>query len=154
DRNPFFYSYDSPKVYSDPLPFEVVDSDVTNLELKAQRGVTLEGVVVPDGITNKKNLLRLMNLRISASVIPTRNRIRVLAMNFSATIAAGSFQIEGLTPGRVSLFLASSGMDAVNGFSITRIERNGIVQEQGGVELQAGQNAPVRVFVTYGTAII
>jgi protocatechuate 3,4-dioxygenase beta subunit len=154
DRNPFFSPNDSPKIYSDPVPFEVIDGDVTNLEVKAQRGVTLTGVVVPDGISNKQVLARIMNLRIVANMIPNPNSMRVLTMSRFATVAAdGSFQIEGLAPGRVSLYLTSANGDS-RGFSITRTEQNGVVQNQG-VELQPGQNATgVRVFLTYGTSVI
>jgi hypothetical protein len=155
DRSPFFMSTDSPKLYSDPVPFEVIDGDITNLEVKAQRGVTLSGVVVPDGITDRRVLARLPNLRMAANLIPNPNGLRVIAMSRSAPVAAdGSFQIEGLAPGKVSLYLFSAnGIDS-RGFSITRTEQNGVVQTRG-LDLQPGQNATgVRVFLTYGTSVI
>src|SRR5712692_1771035 len=56
--------------YSDPLIFEVLDGDVTNLEIKAQRGLNLSGAIVAESITDKSALARLSSLRISANVTP------------------------------------------------------------------------------------
>src|SRR5215510_945979 len=43
----------SPQVYSDPVPFEILDSDVSNLEIKAQHGLGISGVVILEGFTEK-----------------------------------------------------------------------------------------------------
>src|SRR5438045_8820621 len=43
-----------PDVYSDPVPFEVADSDVTNVEIKARIGLRISGVGVLGGITDKE----------------------------------------------------------------------------------------------------
>src|SRR5713226_3463790 len=59
--------------YSDPLVFEVLDGDVANLEIKAQRGLNLSGVIVAESITDKNALARLSSIRIAANVRPTNS---------------------------------------------------------------------------------
>ncbi len=140
--------------YSDPLVFEVLDGDVANLEIKAQRGLNLSGVVVAESITDKSALARLSSIRIAANVRPT-NSIQVMPSLSTSPIGAdGSFQITGLRPGKASLYLSSSGGSNVNGFLITRIEHNGVPQAQG-VEIQPGADTSgVRIYLAYGTGVI
>lgn len=141
--------------YSDPLVFEVLDGDVTNLEIKAQRGLTLSGVVVADSITDKSALAMLSNLRITANVMPAAGTVQVMpGASTSAIGPDGSFQITGLRPGKASLYLSSVGGTNVKGFLITRIEHNGVPQAQG-VEIQPGADTSgVRVFLAFGTGVI
>src|SRR5713226_5274877 len=150
-----FNSNTGPKVYSEPLPFEVIDGDVTNLEIKAQRGLSLSGVIVPEGITDKKALARLSSLMVSGSVEPGPSSIRVYAGGASSPINSdGSFLIEGLRPGNVSLNVgATRAVDSL-GFTISRIEHNGVLQNRV-IELQPGQDTSgVRLYLTYGTGVI
>lgn len=145
--------FDSSGYYSDPTFFEVADSDVANLEVKAVRGLSLSGVVVTEGITNREALATLSAWRITASVSssssPTRN-------SGSSPIGAdGSFLINGLRPGKASINMYPGGGGGVlRGFSITRIERDGVEQPQG-VEISAAQPVTnLQVFVTFGTGTI
>src|SRR5438128_3304319 len=113
--------YGSRDFYSDPTFFEVVDSDVTNLEIKAVRGLSLSGVVVTDGITNKEALTLVPGLKIYGNVPSTVSGVRTYASGLSAIATDGSFQIPGLRPGKASLGLNNYGTPALRGFSITRI---------------------------------
>lgn len=142
----------SPKVYSDPVPFEVLDSDVTNLEIKAQPGQSISGVVVPEGITDRKVLTRLTNLLVSANVNPGTNVLRVYSSSSAAQITAdGTFLIEGLRPGKVSIHIAGNNGPELPGFTMTRIEYNGVVQGRE-IDLPAGQNlSGLKIFITSGT---
>jgi len=141
--------------YSDPVMFEVLDSDVANLEIKAQRGLNLSGVVVAESITDKSALARLSNLRISANVMPASGSVQVMpSLSTSAIGPDGSFQITGLRPGKASVYLSGSSGSDVKGFLITRIEHNGVAQAQG-VEIQPGADTSgVRVYLAYGTGVI
>jgi protocatechuate 3,4-dioxygenase beta subunit len=144
-----------PSVFSDPMPFDVVDGDLTNLELKAQKGLTVSGVVVLDGVNDQKVLAKIPSLKISANVTPTPGSLRVMPEGHSGSIGPdGSFQIGGLRPGKVSLYLmGSSGYDA-KGFSIARIERGGVPQNTG-LDLQPGENlSAVRILLAYGSGVI
>jgi len=135
--------------------FEVLDSDVANLEIKAQRGLNLSGVVVAESITDKSALARLSNLRISANIMPASGSVQVMpSLSTSAIGPDGSFQITGLRPGKASVYLSGSSGSDVKGFLITRIEHNGVAQAQG-VEIQPGADTSgVRVYLAYGTGVI
>jgi hypothetical protein len=144
-----------PGVFSDPLPFDVVDGDITNLEIKAQTGLSVSGVVVLDGITDQKVLAKISSLRIGANVIPTPGSLRVMPEGRSATIGPdGSFQIGGLRPGKVSLYLTGSNFNEARGFSIARVERGGVPQSTG-LDILPGENvSAVRILLAYGSGVI
>jgi protocatechuate 3,4-dioxygenase beta subunit len=143
-----------PKVYSDPLQFEILDADVSNLEIKAQRGLSISGVIVPDGITDKNILSRLSKLQVWANVNPGSSEIRFFNNGSSAQVNPdGGFVIEGLRPGKVSIFVGANGPNS-SGFAMTRVEHNGVVQGRE-IDLPRGQDlSGLRIFVTYGTGVI
>ena len=143
-----------PTVFSDPVPFDVVDGDVTNLEVKAQAGLNVSGVVVPDGIADQKTLARISSLKISANVTPAQGNLRVMPESHSGSIGPdGTFQIAGLRPGKVFLYLSGGGNEA-KGFSITHVEHEGVPQDRG-LDLQPGANlSGVRILLAYGSAVI
>jgi len=147
-------SSSGPSVFSDPLPFDVVDGDITNLEVKAQPGLSVSGVVVADGITDQKVLAKISSLKISANVIPAQGGLRVMPEGHTGSVGPdGSFQIGGLRPGKVSLYLSGFGND-VKGFSIARVERGGVPQNTG-LDLQPGENvSTVRILLAYGSGVI
>lgn len=145
----------SPRFYSDPAPFEVLDSDVTNLEIKAQRGLSISGVVVPDGITDKTVLARISKLMVSGRAEPGPTEIRTFSgSSFSRLNPDGSFSIEGLRPGKVTLDVSEYSGPEAAGFTTTRIESNGqIVNRQ--IDLSPGQSVSgVKIYVAFGTGIV
>jgi len=142
--------YDGGNSYSDPVHFEIIDSDVSGLEVKAVRGLSISGSVIVDSGAPNDLLAQLKQLRISAygsnSSSPQFN-------NGGSSLVGpdGSFQINGLRPGRVTLGL---GAAAARRPSIVRIEHEGVVLTQG-FELQTGQSiSGVRVVITYGAGTI
>lgn len=143
-----------PKVYCDPVVFEIVDGDVTNLEVKANRGLSISGVIVPDGITDKNILARLSKLVVSAFISPRPQALQTFSNSASSPINPdGGFTIEGLRPGRVNLNVGSNRADAL-GFTLTKIELDGAIHSQV-IDLPAGQNlSGLRLHVTYGTGVI
>jgi protocatechuate 3,4-dioxygenase beta subunit len=148
-------SNSGPKVYSDPVVFEVVDSDVTNLDVKAQTGLSITGVVVPEAISDKTALAKLSRLMVTASVNPGPGELRVYPNGAMSPVNSdGSFSLDGLRPGKVSINLGGfNGLDA-QGFTISRIEQNGVTQNRD-VDLQPGQNASgVRIYVAFGTGVV
>ena len=149
--------FDSSGYYSDPTIFEVVDSDVANLEVKAVHGLSLSGVVVTDGITSREALALLPALRISAYVPSSSSSSSSLRTNSSGTSALGadgSFHINGLRPGHATINLNWGSNSALRAFSIMRIERDGVQLPQG-FEIDAGQNLTgLQVYLTYGMGTI
>jgi hypothetical protein len=143
---------DGGNYYSKPIVFEIVDRNVTDLELKALQGLTLSGVVVLESDSGKSTLSQLGSLRIAVSVRtisnpPTNN-------SGSALVSAdGSFMISGLAPGTANLYLYSA-QNPNRRFSSTRIELDG-VDKTLGINLQEGQSiSNLRVLVRYGTGVI
>ncbi len=144
-----------PSVFSDPLTFEVVDDDVTNLEIKAQQGLSLSGVVTIDGISDQKPLATLSSLKLGASVTPPSGSMRIMPEARSSAIAAdGSFSMTGLRPGKVSFYLMGPNGSDTKGFSIARTERGGVAQDRG-VDIQPGEIVSnVRIVLAHGTGVI
>lgn len=145
----------APKFYNEPVPFEVVDGDVTNLEIKAQRGLSISGVVVPDGVLDKSVLAKISNVLIDASVEPSPGAINVYSGGGTSRLNPdGSFLLDGLRPGRVSFNLGYRGPDLPN-FRISRIERDGGVVQNRLIDLSAGQNiSGLRIYLAYGTGVV
>lgn len=145
----------APKFYNEPVPFEVVDGDVTNLEIKAQRGLSISGVVVPDGGMDKSVLAKISNVLIDASVEPSPGAISVYSGGGTSRLNPdGSFLLDGLRPGRVSFNLGYRGPDLPN-FRISRIERDGGVVQNRLIDLSAGQNiSGLRIYLAYGTGVV
>jgi len=150
----FLPTADQPKIYSDPVPFEVTDSDVTNVEVKAQRALSISGVVVPEGITSKNALANISRLMLVGYAQATRSGIETYSSPMTSPIAAdGTFLLEGLKPGIVTLNISSSGLES-RGYVLTRVASGRDLPNRQ-IELMAGQNVSgVRVYLTYGTGII
>ena len=143
---------DGGEFYSNPAYFEIVDKDVTGVELKAIHGLSLSGVVVIDGNVTKDMLAQLAGLRVSASVTPTSGA-QINGSVSSAVAPDGSFQINGLRPGPVAIGLYPNG-PAGKRPTIARIEHDGLGVSQG-FEIQPGQSiSGLRIVVNYGTGSI
>lgn len=146
----------APNVYSDPFPFEITDGDVTNLEIKAQRGLSISGVIVTDGITDKSVLARLPRLVIVALVNPGPGGIRTITNGSTTSINPdGSFSLEGLHPGKVAVDISFNGPDAP-GLTMTHMELGGGVPIQNReVDLSSGQNiSGLKIYLAHGTGVV
>ena len=142
--------FDGGEYYSDPTYFEVIDKDVSGVEIKAIRGLSLSGVVVAEGDGQK--VAQLPGLRVSANSIQS-SRNQFTAGANSAVAADGSFQVNGLRPGRISIGVYASGLSPIRP-TIARIEHGGIGLPQG-FEMQPGQSVSgLRVVISYGTGTI
>lgn len=136
--------------YGDPVLFEVVDKDVTGLELKTVPGFSVSGVVAADGVPTRELLGLLPGLRLSVRSIGDSST-QVGSGGTVAVAPDGSFQVNGLRPGRVSIDVYS----ATSGFtrpSIARIEHDGIGITQG-FDMRDSVSG-LRVVVNYGTGAI
>ena len=138
--------------YSDPAYFEVIDKDVNGVEVKALRGLSLSGIVMTEGDAQRGALAQLTGLRVSASIMQT-SRTQLQSGGSSLVAADGSFQVNGLRPGRISVGVYTSGVSSIRP-SIVRIEHDGIGLPQG-FEIQPGQSVSgLRVVISYGTGTI
>ncbi len=126
---------------ADPVTFDVLDQDVTGLLIKTFVGASLSGVVVIEGARDNSVMAALAQSYISAYI---RNE------NFSSSQSArvkpdGSFRIGGLREGIANFSLYIPGKR----LTISRTERDGVVQSNG-IQIQnAEQVAGIRVIVAY-----
>jgi protocatechuate 3,4-dioxygenase beta subunit len=140
--------------YSDPVLVNVADQDVGGIEVKAMRGTSISGSIVPESMELKEFLRQVPGLRVSASTSPADGRMTPTTMRSfgSAPVAAdGSFTITGLRPGR-----AMFQVDSRNGPqrpSLVKIMVGGIGVSQG-FEIERQPISGVQLVVVYGTGVI
>jgi hypothetical protein len=126
----------------EPNTFEIIDQDVTGLLIKCSTGASLSGMVVLEGSNRNSAAVKFSQLFIGASISgdsDTHGFIVSTKIN-----SDGSFRMGGFPSGTAMFSLEG---DAVGGFTITRIERDGIVQ-QNGIQVKNGEQVTgIRVVV-------
>lgn len=138
------YLREESDLHVEPVTFDVVDQDVTGVELKAFKGASLSGVVVIEGTGTNSVIAALSHSYISANI---RSETANSTSSESAVVKAdGSFRLSGLKPGvlaNVSLYILGKW------HAISRIERDGVVQANE-IQIQnAEQVTGVRAIVAY-----
>jgi protocatechuate 3,4-dioxygenase beta subunit len=138
---------------SDPVTFEIIDQDVSGLVVKTVRGAaTLAGNIVIENTDDKAVFANLLKLRVQGYVQNQNQTPNV--MHTSTIYSDGSFVLSGLEPGAAHLSLGAQDRTLLKGFTVTHIERDGAAQLKG-VEVKNGdQITGVRMFVSYGNAIV
>jgi protocatechuate 3,4-dioxygenase beta subunit len=135
--------------YTDAVQFEITEGNISGLELKLHRGASISGVAVIEGTNDRAALAKLSQLSLGAN-----SETEGLAPPVYAQVKIapdGSFRITGLRPGKIRLYLAT--YPPLPGFSLTRIEREGLPQRE--IEITAGaQVTNVRVVIEYGTGSV
>jgi hypothetical protein len=135
--------------YGDPVYFDITDKDVNGIELKAIPGMSVSGVVTAEGISPAALLAAFPRLRVSAW--PSPQSKDQLASGADAAVASdGSFQIDGLRPGRMALNAYNAGPG--RGPLLARIELNGSTIAQG-LDVQQSISG-IRLILNYGTGAI
>jgi hypothetical protein len=136
--------------YSDLAPFDIVDEDVSGLEIKTRRGSSISGIALLEGLPDRDATEKLAGLRIRAFIQSTEPGAPFSSP--SQIAADGSFRITGLRPGKVRLLFG--GYPPPKGFALTRVERDG-VEQRDGFDITAGEEVSgVRLTIAYGTAVI
>jgi hypothetical protein len=125
----------SPPPESDMRPgiteFELLDADVTGLVIKASNGGSLAGVLVIEGANPADLIANLSQLYMQVHVTHEDRS----TLSGSVPIQRdGSFRIGGLNAGTVRLSINSP-----TGFTVLRIERDGVSQPKG-IPLQNGEH--------------
>lgn len=147
--------YGESDFYSDPVYVDITDKDISGLEIRAIRGLSISGTIVAENMELKGLLRQLPGLRVSANIVPPDGRMTPSTLRSfgSATIAAdGSFQITGLRPGRAQIGI--SAPDPSKRASIVKVAVGGVGVTQG-FEIEPGQSVTgVQVVIAYGTGAI
>jgi hypothetical protein len=140
--------------FSDPTIFEVLDGDVEMVEVRAKRGATISGVAVIEGANDPSLQSKLGELQVSAfsrPTTPTSGGMPSFGSNFKIN-RDGSFRLGGLQTGKVQFNLMTGRTPT--GFSIARVEVDGVPQRDG-VEVAAGQQVNnVRLVLVYGQGVV
>ena len=140
---------------AEPLTFDIVDQDLSNIIVKFSKGASLSGVVVIES-EDKTVFQKLPQMRLMANRVATQSGPVSFGPSSSSMVSAdGSFRIGGLPAGTINIHLSGAmGPFDLKGFAISRIERDGIAFPRG-IEVKEGEQiAGIRVVVAYGNGSI
>lgn len=147
----------STEMRANPVRFEVTDSDITGLVLKAVRGAALSGVVVLEGVDEKSVSKKLSELYVSANVsAPVENPDEDDLHNAMATLVKpdGTFKVSGLRGGTAQVSVTAVGRSNGQEMVLIRIERDGVVQSNGIGIKETEHIQGLRLIVRHSTGAI
>ncbi|HEX4946075.1 MAG TPA: hypothetical protein VFZ34_05410 [Blastocatellia bacterium] len=148
----YLNSEDGSEYYSDAVPFEVLQGDVSGLELKATRGASISGNIAITGTNDPQLLAHFQTFSVHVSNAEGKNAAPSTV--FARPAADGSFRLAGLRPGKVKLALGWNALLAGPRPFLLRVEK-GSAELTEGVLLQAGEHITgVRMIVAYGTGTV
>jgi protocatechuate 3,4-dioxygenase beta subunit len=136
-----------PGLYSEVSKFEVIDADVTGIVINLTPGATITGVAVVENNSDPAVFAALQSFRIFAH---SQNQERVAAPShvLSSINNDGSFSFSGLGPGKARFGLQRYPQPP-KGFTLSRVELDGVVQET--IDVTAGADIKnVRLVFNYG----
>jgi Carboxypeptidase regulatory-like domain len=132
----------------DPVPFEVIDGDVNDVEIKLRAGASVSGTIVIEGMSEQEAATHFRELNLNVSMAPAVNMPRFARPQINAD---GSFRIAGLAAGKGRVLLSSFPRQ---NFRLLRVEREG-VDLTAGFDLADGENlSGLRIVVGFGTGVI
>lgn len=139
----------SSNYFCEPFHFEVKNSDVTGLAVKAQLGGTISGQLIVEGSNESDVTQRLSQLELFAREEASQTQ----PLSAQARIDAdGSFFVGGLPEGQINFFLFP--FRSKSRFFIARVEHNGSEQPQG-IRLAPGEQVRgVRIVLLYGNSSV
>jgi hypothetical protein len=138
--------------YSEPMSFEIKDVDVSGLEVKVTRGLSINGVAV---IESAKPAVRARLAEIGVVAFPVEHS-EMQGMRYARQrlAAGGVFRLAGLRPGKYQLSF-SNGYSSLEGFSILRVERDGVRQPNKLIDVGEGEHVTgVRLVFGYGNSSV
>ncbi len=138
--------------YSEKTVFEISDSDVSGLEVKAIRGSTISGLIVLEGANDPAVQSKLRQMEVEAYIAPNRGLDGHNYGVINSKIGGdGGFRLTGAPPGMVSFHLSGAQAEA---FSIKRIERGG-AEIRSAFEIRRGEQiTSVRIVVAHADGTI
>ena len=129
----------------------MTDQDVTDLMIKTLRTASVSGVVVVEKTTSKAPSIPFGRLFLYSYSSSGDSRGTSAPVQIKPD---GSFLMTGLKEGFNNVSLGARFGGPPLGLSISRIERDGVVQN-GGIEVRDGENITgVRVILKYSTGTI
>src|ERR1051325_2416026 len=146
----FAVSNGESSAYSEMVPFEVTNGDVSGLELKVEPGASVSGMVVVEGANDVSLMGKLANFSLSSIFYQAE---MLFTDDASGINPDGSFRLDGLRPGKLQINLATQRLP--RGFSVLRVEREGAALSDG-IDIPPGGThiAGLRVVLTYGNGVV
>jgi protocatechuate 3,4-dioxygenase beta subunit len=136
--------------YSEPVPFEITDGDVTGIEIKVRRGATISGVAV---IENSDPAAAGLLQSVSLYAFVEQKGLAAPSYAQTQIGSDGSFHVEGLAPGKARIMMQGFPTPPKS-LTLVRTEVDGLDQPEG-IEVTAGaQIKNVRLVFAYGTGSV
>lgn len=137
--------------YSDPVPFEVLEGDVTGIEIKVHRGATINGVAVIENNFDPSVSATLQGVVLYSYVMSKGTA----APSYSSgkINPDGSFQFKGLAPGKAKIGMQGFPTPP-KGLTLVRTEVEGVDQPDGFEVAVGAELKGVRVVFAYGTGVV
>ena len=136
--------------YNDPTTFEVVDADVSGVEMKIHRGASITGTLVVEGANPQDVSAKLTMLNLYL-MIQTKE-INYMGGARAKISPDGSFRASGLWPGKAVFRLSNWGSN--KDLTLMRIERDGL-ELRDGVEISAAEQiSGVKLILGQSTGVI
>lgn len=139
--------------FSERVPVEIREGDISGIVVKALRGATIAGKVFIDDNAEPAIKARLSKIILQVVSMPAKEGVQEGASAGQAWAKVsedGSFHAAGFPPGNV-LFLL--GWDFTDSLQIDRIERNGSTIQK--LEIGAGEQiSDVRIFIVNAKGMI
>lgn len=130
--------------FADATNFEVIASDVENIEVKARSGASISGIVIVEGEKNPAVLAQLKTQRVRYSI---ENDFTQIGSPPPPINADGTFQLRGLKPGKARLYV--SALNAPPDFVLLRAEKDGIALPAVFEVMEKAKITGVRLIVGY-----
>jgi len=143
---------ESSDFYADPMTFEIVDGDVSGVEIKAVRGGVLSGASVIEGSNDPALKSQLAKVQIYAHTEmdgPPSQTDQPVSHHQSFLKADGTFLFSGVAPGKIRI-----GVHPARPLNLSRIERGGVEIKEF-IELAKGEKVTdLRLIFSSGSGVI
>jgi hypothetical protein len=137
------------EVRADEVRFEITDRDVRGLVITAKKAASVSGVIVVEGGDERTMHDQLSRYGLRVSIAGDVEQLNGFS-RWSSPANDGSFRIGGLTSGSATFDIPSAAP-----FRILRVERDGVPQPRGVVEIREREQVTgIRIFASYASASI
>lgn len=128
--------------YADSAPFEVKEADVSGVEMKLHRGLSISGIAVIEGATDATLMTalaqqELMAISMTATAYSPDSGGMTPSYSRAQIAPDGSFAFRGVRPGK--LRVGTFGQIQRSKVALTRIERGG-VEVRGEIDVRLGES--------------
>jgi protocatechuate 3,4-dioxygenase beta subunit len=134
----------------DEITFDVVDGDVSGLEIKSHRVATISGVVAIEGSNDPSLRAKLAQVILIARNESGQAAISIKPGGNGAISPNGTFKLSNLQPGKTRIMTI---FNTPKGVTLLRVERNGVEVKE--FDVNAGDRiTSVRLVFAYGEGVI